>query len=643
MEEVSRQATNKTEKSYDFANDGYRWDTRTGWKSYRALNPFRGMWWDVKRRLPYYWSDITDGFNYRTLAGTVRIFFVNLLPALAFELDMMRRTDGFFGVNEALFSSALAALVFSLLSVQPLTVVGITGLISLFNYTIYDITKAQGVEGQYPQILAWVGIWAAITHWLAAVFNLCDYMRYITDFSSNAFGMYVGIIYMIKGVEELIAQFDEGGATLAGGYLSIVIALCYWASVYFLEFMGSTKMFTPTIRKLLSDYAYPIATIWWTGFSHIPSRITDANLLRLPHTRAFYPTVEHPGPGPWLIDFWNLDAKWVFVALPMGILLTLLFYYDHNVSSLAAQAKQFPLTKPAGFHWDFFLLGCTCFIAGIIGIPLPNGLVPQAPVHTDACTEYQDELVTSKEMDDDAEESVIHRKKVIRATGVKEQRISHFIMALAFVGFMSGPFLDVLHTMPRALFSGVFFVVGWGSIEGNGITQNVLYVLRQIYFVDPSEPRTRLKKWRIVYYVFWQVFGVAASVAVSQTIAAIGFPVIIISLIPLRWIVLPRIFTEEELLILDAPTADADVVLASMGGRPTLPEVRLAEEKRRHGSGDGEKGNNSKSSGFSDGGKSEGMRSREAFKDSEERTIEEERAKKAERDGIKPTLRTGHA
>jgi len=47
------------------------------------------------------------------------------------------------------------------------------------------------------------------------------------------------------------------------------------------------------------------------------------------------------------------------------------------VSSLTAQAKQFPLKKPGGFHWDFFLLGCTTFISGIIGIPLPNGLVPQ--------------------------------------------------------------------------------------------------------------------------------------------------------------------------------------------------------------------------------------------------------------------------
>jgi hypothetical protein len=190
--------------SADFRNDPYSWEGLTGWKSYRMARPFRGMYWDVRRRLPYYWSDIKDGFNYRTFAGTIRIFFVNLLPALAFQLDMERNTDGYFGINEGLFASALAAVVFSLLSAQPLTVVGITGLISLFNYTVYDIAVAQGVADIYPQLIAWVSIWAAITHWMASIFNWCDYMRYITDFSSTSFGLYVGTIYMSKfGLVEL--------------------------------------------------------------------------------------------------------------------------------------------------------------------------------------------------------------------------------------------------------------------------------------------------------------------------------------------------------------------------------------------------------------------------------------------------------
>jgi len=65
--------------------------------------------------------------------------------------------------------------------------------------------------------------------------------------------------------------------------------------------------------------------MFWTGFSHIPGTLKSADIQRLPHTRAFYPTV----PRPWVVDFWNLPVKWVFVAMPVGFLTMLLFYFDH--------------------------------------------------------------------------------------------------------------------------------------------------------------------------------------------------------------------------------------------------------------------------------------------------------------------------
>jgi hypothetical protein len=132
-----------------------------------------------------------------------------------------------------------------------------------------------------------------------------------------------------------------------------------------------------------------------------------------------------------------------------------------NVSSLTAQARQFPLKKPAGFHWDFFLLGCTTFVAGVIGLPMPNGLVPQAPVHTDSLTNYETRLDVIKTRDHEISEI---RKPLTEATAVVEQRVSHFLMGLALWGTMTGPLLVVLHTMPAAVFAGVFFVVGVSSL-----------------------------------------------------------------------------------------------------------------------------------------------------------------------------------
>lgn len=163
-------------------------------------------------------------------------------------------------------------MVFSTIGAQPLTIVGITGLISLFNYTIYDIIKIYDVT-LYARFMCWTAIWAAIWHWLVALWNLCDYMRYVTDFSSETFGMYVGIIYMskspfllimisthlrtVKGVEELASLFDSYGSV--DGYLSCIIAILYFGTVYALERIGSGVLAKPWARGLLADYAYPVS------------------------------------------------------------------------------------------------------------------------------------------------------------------------------------------------------------------------------------------------------------------------------------------------------------------------------------------------------------------------------------------------
>ncbi|KAK1773631.1 putative transporter [Copromyces sp. CBS 386.78] len=552
------------------AGTTYSYDDLRGWRRWRILRPGRGMYHDVKRRLPYYWSDITDAFTYRTIASTIRIYFVNLLPAIAYTLDMSRRTGNFFGLNEALFSSALAAMVFSILSCQPLTIVGVTGLISLFNYTIYDIlSRYDGVILIYPQFMAWVGIWAAIFHWLVAFLNACDYMRYVTDFSSEAFGLYVGIIYVIKGVEELVNEFDVSGPT--AGYLSCLIGVLYFASVYALERLGSSTLWMAGFRGILADYAYVFATLFWTGFAHIPGNLKEAHISLVPIVNAFHPTQ----PRNWLIDFWSLDVKWVFVALPFGFLVMLLFYYDHNVSSITAQARQFPLKKPGGFHWDFFLLGCTTFVSGILGLPLPNGLVPQAPVHTDSLTVYETKIKIIPTAEGDDTEI---RRPVVEATAVVEQRVTHFLMGLGMVGTMTGPLLKALHTMPSALFAGVFFIVGWGSIESNSITKKILFLMSERRFLPRDDPALGIRRRKIWAYIGLQILAVAVTVAISQTIAAIGFPVLIILLIPFRCLVVPRWFSLKELQVLDDFTATNKQVLASLGGRPVLPEQTRMED-----------------------------------------------------------------
>ncbi|BGP44345.1 hypothetical protein JCM10450v2_000156 [Rhodotorula kratochvilovae] len=522
------------------------------------------MYNDVRKRLPFYISDWTEGLKPRNLerviGATVRMYFLNVMPMLAYIIDMYVRTDGTYGVNEGLLASALPALAFAIFSVQPLTIVGVTGLINLFNYTTFDILRDYDVN--YIQFQAWVLIWSAITHWLAAVFNLCDYTRFVTDMTSETFGLYVGVIYIQKGIELLVYEFDDGNGQ--SGWFSVVVAILFALSVYFTERAGTLPFGPFWIRKFLVDYAFAAAIIFYTGFVHIRD---------------------------WVVPFWDLPVKWVFVALPFGCLVTLLFYFDNNVSSVMAQSRGFPVKRPAGFHWDFFLLGCTTFVSGILGLPAPNGLVPQAPVHTESLCETRlvpaetevseggffegDVGEARREAERRVEMGAERRPMKVVRTRVVEQRVSHFAMGLLILGTMSRPLLVVLGLMSRAMFAGIFLVVGWGSVEGNGIVHKTLFLLRDRRMTPSTHPLFNIHKRSVARFISIQWLFFAAIIAISETIAGIGFPVIITILIPVRYYLVPRLFTPEELLALDAPTANSAAVLVSLGG-PLQPEYGQA-------------------------------------------------------------------
>ncbi|GAA5961225.1 hypothetical protein JCM3765_002876 [Sporobolomyces pararoseus] len=592
------------------------WSTRSFWYQYL---PFRGILHDLTRRAPFYVSDWTEGFepkNYERVVGaTIKMFFLNLFPCLAYIIDMYVRTEGAYGVNEGILSSAIAALTFSLFSVQPLTIVGVTGLINLFNYTTFDILRDYNVN--FLQFQAWVLIWAAITHWMTAVLNISDYTRFITDMTSETFGLYVGIIYIQKGIELLVYEFDDG--TGQAGWFSVVVAILFALSVYFIERSGTLSFGPFWFRKSLVDYAFAAAVVFYTGFVHIPGYIKSSDIQYLPITKSFAPTVDRN----WVVPFWDLPVKWIFVALPFGLLVTLLFYFDNNVSSVMAQSRGFPVKRPAGFHWDFFLLGCTTFVSGILGLPAPNGLVPQAPVHTESlCVTKMVPRSTPLSAGGFFEGSVREAKekgekgegmKVVR-TRLVEQRVSHFAMGLLIMGCMSRPLLVVFGLMSRAMFAGIFIVVGWGSVEGNGIVHKTLYLLRDSNLIPSDHPLKEIKKSSIFKFIGVQWLFFAAIIAISETIAGIGFPVIIILLIPLRHFTLPKYFTPFELSVLDAPTANSAAVLVSIGG-PLESEGREGTTKARKR--DEEMGGGKASARFGeqeDGekGREEGLRRREA-------------------------------
>lgn len=255
------------------------------------------------------------------------------------------------------------------------------------------------------------------------------------------------------------------------------------------------------------------------------------------------------------------------------------------MSSLIAQGSEFPLRKPAGFHWDIFLLGLTTGVAGILGLPFPNGLIPQAPFHTESL------CVTKpvRKLDEKGEDK---GEYAFERTHVVEQRVSNLAQGLLTLGTMSGPLLVVLHLIPHGVLAGLFFVMGIQALEGNGITTKLLFLCRDKNLTPETADLYRVKRRSAIWiFVGIEILGFAATFAITQTIAAVGFPVFIIALIPIRALVLPKFLRPEELAVLDAPTASPftmEGIGGAWGGGEVPPdgeeEKSSAEDTTRQGS-----------------------------------------------------------
>lgn len=162
-----------------------------------------------------------------------------------------------------------------------------------------------------------------------------------------------------------------------------------------------------------------------------------------------------------------------------------------------AQGAEFPLRKPPGFHWDFFLLGVTTFIAGLIGVPAPNGLIPQAPIHTTSLLVMGRSPKYEKDEEDrenrppsrqrSRPSSRVSRNSGTNLTsindpqppsdpnggasrfheipvGVVEQRVSNLAQGSLCLVLLTGPFLHVLNLIPRGVLAGLLYVPSFSRV-----------------------------------------------------------------------------------------------------------------------------------------------------------------------------------
>jgi hypothetical protein len=543
------------------------------------LQPFRLLATDF-HNVRHRWVSDWTVFNQLVLASAVYVFFTNILPGITFASDLYVLTGKSWGTIEVVFSTGLCGLIFSLwvsshlispprledalltphhsFSAQPLTILGVTGPFSVLAENIYHLcTHSFHVripilppvrpsrwaltirQVSFLPVMAWSLIHAGWMHYLLAIFNAHDWtMQYVTHFSADIFSLLNSVIYFHKAALELKRTHDN--VSMAAFLYAVIGAV---GTCIFAIFLSTAPSWKPLLHRYirlgLSEYA---AAISFIGLPHI-GELTELDHQWLMVQPDFRPS--SPGRSVFFVEFWKVPVEWVFISIIPGAVITTFFYFDHEISSIICTSGRYRVKKPGGFAWDIALLGTTTILCGIMGIPPANGLLPQAPLHSESLLHVEDEPSSSEPEPEQDFELSPNRK----ASFVYEQRYSHFLQAAMILIFITPPFQRLLGLTPTSVLAGLFMFMGYQSLSVNPLLQRVGYLL-----TPPSELR-RLPEgvtWLGVHtYTASQVVITGIIFGVTLTVAALCFPVLVIILVPIRLFVMNRIWSRETLKFVD--------------------------------------------------------------------------------------------
>jgi hypothetical protein len=283
----------------------------------------------------------------------------------------------------------------------------------------------------------------------------------------------------------------------------------------------------------------------------------------------------------------------MFAAIIPAFLLTVLFYVDHNLSTLAATENKLwgKLQAPEAYNLDFFWLGVTVLITGFLGLPASSGLIPQNPMHSRALSVRTTVTAAAPEATPSLAIEGRDTPPLDEKISVIEQRFSALgHSALLLLGIF---LLPAIAWIPTGILWGAFLLLAAESF-------NAQFVQRLLLCLSSPKKRELKERWGdmshimenvphhtvvmftlfqlalwIVIYVVAVLLKIVAPIEAGNTWVMVGalFPVIVcVYAIPVRSAVVPLLFSQRDLAIMD-PDEAPDLAILD----PLDPEDETSE------------------------------------------------------------------
>ncbi|XP_006807057.1 anion exchange protein 2a isoform X1 [Neolamprologus brichardi] len=548
----------------------------------RSGRLFGGLIKDVMRRYPQYLSDIRDALNPQCMAAIIFIYFAALSPAITFGGLLGEKTEGLIGVSELIVATALQGIVFSVLGAQPLLVIGFSGPLLVFEEAFYTFCKVNGID--YLTGRAWIGLWLVLIVVLTVAFEGSILVRFVSRFTQEIFSFLISLIFIYETFAKLIKIFQEhplhncyhGNNTespshcnytmatgnpgkVVGEPNTALLSLVLMAGTYFIAFylrkFKNSSFFPGRLRRIIGDFGVPIAILIMVLVDY---SVQDTYTQKLNVPSGF--SVSSPEKRGWVISLLGSDGQ--FPAWMMGasilpaILVFILIFMESQITALIVSKKERMLVKGTGFHVDLLIIVVVGGVSALFGLPWLSAATVRSVTHTNALT------VMSK--------AVAPGDKP-RIQEVKEQRVTGFLVA--FLVGLSIVIGEVLRQIPLAVLFGIFLYMGVMSLNGIQLTERLILLLMPPKYHPNHNYVRKVRTLRMHLFTLIQLTCLALLWVVMATAAALAFPFVLLLTIPVRMLLLPRLFSRRELQSLDAD--DVEPTLEEKEGQDEYSQLQM--------------------------------------------------------------------
>uniref|UniRef100_A0AAQ5WXT7 Anion exchange protein n=1 Tax=Amphiprion ocellaris TaxID=80972 RepID=A0AAQ5WXT7_AMPOC len=563
-----------------------------------------GLWLDIKRKIPWYCSDIYDGFHIQSISAVLFIYLGCITNAITFGGLLGDATDNYQGVMESFLGTALAGTVFCLFGGQPLIILSSTGPILIFEKLLYEFSKSNNID--YMELRLWIGLHSCLQCFLLVVSDASYIIKYMTRFTEEGFSSLISFIFISDAIKKMVGAFkyypinrgfkpdyitaykceciasDQGessnsfrstpprlfnppcgiynltdldwsqlskkecvkyGGTLVGSSCKYVPDL---ALMSFILFFGTYSM-TVSLKKFKFSRYFPtkLRTLV-SDFAIIISILVFCGLdclLELDTPKLHVPTEIKPTriDRGWLVMPFGKNPWWWYLAsFVPALLVTILIFMDQQISAVIVNRKENKLKKGCGYHLDLFWVGVLMAVCSFMGLPWYVAATVISIAHIDS-------LKMESESSAPGEQP--------QFLGVREQRLTG-ILVFVLTG-LSVFLAPVLQYIPMPVLYGVFLYMGVASLSGIQFWERIkLYLMPSKHQPDFSFLR-HVPLRRVHLFTLVQIVCLAVLWILKSTFLAIIFPVMILGLMVVRKL-LDLMFSQHDLAWLDDILPDKD-------------------------------------------------------------------------------------